>query len=135
MYPPFVGQGKCRDAPNPDWWYPRQENDYSYRHARALCEACPVMQECREYALATRDLHGMWGATTPRQRRAILAGIELLTEWGGYHGDAPGTVRGYYREKRCGEKPCDACRAAFNQRSNERQKAARRQKNEQEQAA
>lgn len=42
-------------------------------HWRALkiCARCPVTGECLEYALENREEFGIWGNTTPRQRRAI----------------------------------------------------------------
>jgi WhiB family redox-sensing transcriptional regulator len=39
--------------------------------AKAVCSICPVMQECRDRALATREEFGIWGGLTERQRRAI----------------------------------------------------------------
>ncbi|WP_223162775.1 WhiB family transcriptional regulator [Nocardioides antri] len=33
-----------------------------------------VLVECRAYALASRERHGVWGGTTPADRRAGVAG-------------------------------------------------------------
>jgi WhiB family redox-sensing transcriptional regulator len=42
-------------------------------HARALCGGCPVTAACLELALRIpAGAHGLWGATTARDRRAIL---------------------------------------------------------------
>ncbi len=38
-------------------------------HARAICESCPVHQECLQTALADRNLYGVWGGTTEAERR------------------------------------------------------------------
>lgn len=38
--------------------------------ARATCDACGVVAECLEYALATHQGYGMWGGLTPKQRRS-----------------------------------------------------------------
>ena len=40
-------------------------------HARRLLRRLPVRQECLETALADEALTGMWGGTTPVQRRAM----------------------------------------------------------------
>lgn len=42
-------------------------------HWRALkiCARCPVTKPCLEYALENREDFGVWGNTTPRQRRTI----------------------------------------------------------------
>jgi WhiB family transcriptional regulator, redox-sensing transcriptional regulator len=39
--------------------------------AKVVCFACPVRQECLEYALATDQPFGIWGGTTEAERRAI----------------------------------------------------------------
>ncbi len=40
--------------------------------AKEICEACGVRQECLEYALAIREPHGIWGALTETERKALL---------------------------------------------------------------
>lgn len=41
--------------------------------AKRLCARCPVLAECREYALSysTRVLPGIWGGLSEKERRAI----------------------------------------------------------------
>jgi WhiB family redox-sensing transcriptional regulator len=39
--------------------------------AVAICEGCPVRQECLETALADRNLFGVWGGTTQAERRRM----------------------------------------------------------------
>lgn len=33
---------------------------------------CPVREQCLQYALDSRHLHGVWGGTTENERRAML---------------------------------------------------------------
>lgn len=40
--------------------------------ATALCLECPVRKECLDYAMQNIEEHGIWGATTPAQRRSAL---------------------------------------------------------------
>jgi hypothetical protein len=40
--------------------------------AVALCRTCDVQGSCLAWALDVGDCHGVWGATTPRERRAML---------------------------------------------------------------
>ncbi|QNJ96044.1 WhiB family transcriptional regulator [Mycolicibacterium fluoranthenivorans] len=47
------------------------------RRAKQICRDCPVLKQCREYALATPEVHGIWGATTPRERAHLLADREV----------------------------------------------------------
>ena len=44
--------------------------------ARRICRRCPVQTECLETALAKpqhEDEYGVWGGTSPRERRALRA--------------------------------------------------------------
>ncbi len=42
--------------------------------AKRICLACPVVAECREHALRTPELHGIWGAMTANERARALLG-------------------------------------------------------------
>jgi len=37
-----------------------------------LCGTCAVQGPCLAWALQVGDCHGVWGGTTPRERRAML---------------------------------------------------------------
>jgi WhiB family transcriptional regulator, redox-sensing transcriptional regulator len=43
----------------------------TYETARAYCAVCPVRTECLETALADPRTHGLWGGTSPNERKAI----------------------------------------------------------------
>jgi hypothetical protein len=43
------------------------------RRAKQICRSCPVLDRCRKYALDAREPYGIWGATTPTERRRLLA--------------------------------------------------------------
>jgi len=40
--------------------------------AKAVCATCPVLRECREHALATREPYGVWGGLSEPEREALL---------------------------------------------------------------
>lgn len=42
--------------------------------AKDICAACPVITQCRDYALADPSLWGVWGGTTTVDRQRIRAG-------------------------------------------------------------
>lgn len=44
--------------------------------AKVVCARCPVRAECLDFALATRQVHGVWGGTSEDERRRILAKID-----------------------------------------------------------
>ncbi len=39
--------------------------------ATAICQGCPVREQCLEYALRTGQDHGIWGGLTPEERRRV----------------------------------------------------------------
>jgi hypothetical protein len=50
--------------------FPKKHKDISYiNSARAICDVCPVIRECKAYALQfpATDMHGVWAKMTPRQ--------------------------------------------------------------------
>jgi WhiB family redox-sensing transcriptional regulator len=40
--------------------------------AKAVCRRCPVMESCLQWALETGVEHGVWGATSEEERRAMM---------------------------------------------------------------
>lgn len=61
--------GRCRSAP-PSLFFPARGDDTS--RAVEICRGCPVLDECREYALAAPlVLSGIWGGTTGLERRRL----------------------------------------------------------------
>jgi WhiB family redox-sensing transcriptional regulator len=70
-------QARCRDADSDIFFHPEQERgDVKLRReerAKAACRACPVLERCRQYALAVHEPYGIWGGMTPRERSAELA--------------------------------------------------------------
>lgn len=43
----------------------------NYKHARAVCDSCPVWQPCRLAGMG--EAGGMWGGMTPVERRRVRA--------------------------------------------------------------
>ena len=38
--------------------------------AKSLCQTCPIMYECAQFAIQT-DVEGVWGGTNEKERKAI----------------------------------------------------------------
>lgn len=55
---------------DPEAFFP--EKGGSTRAAKAVCAACPVRQQCLDYALAHRETSGIWGGLSARERRDLL---------------------------------------------------------------
>ena len=61
----------CREA-DPELFFPvaaRGPGADEVARAKEVCAACRVRRECLQYALATHQLHGVWGGTTEDERR------------------------------------------------------------------
>jgi WhiB family transcriptional regulator, redox-sensing transcriptional regulator len=50
--------------------------------AKAVCRSCPVRRHCLAHALKTNEAYGIWGATTPTERRRLIAEGATLAPWG-----------------------------------------------------
>lgn len=57
-------------AIEPDLWFEAPSSPW-VAEAVAACLRCPVLTECRDYALAADERAGVWGATTEADRRAL----------------------------------------------------------------
>src|SRR4051812_14309832 len=62
-------RGACRSV-DPETFFPAP-NEPS-ESAVALCGTCTVQGPCLAWSLQVGDCHGVWGGTTPRERRAML---------------------------------------------------------------
>jgi WhiB family redox-sensing transcriptional regulator len=78
----WVERGLCVGA-DPELFYPSKDEGAPtgprdmadrQRHQAALniCARCPVQSDCLTWALTTKEMYGVWGCTTPRQRVKML---------------------------------------------------------------
>ena len=44
------------------------------KDAKALCQTCPIIEECKVYALEYEEQYGIWGGLTAKERQLILKG-------------------------------------------------------------
>jgi hypothetical protein len=42
-------------------------------NAKLICDFCPVKALCAEYAILAKEPYGIWGATTPAERKLITS--------------------------------------------------------------
>jgi hypothetical protein len=88
-YPNTTGFEPCATT-DPEIWFPERSNQYLKiaALAKSLCQTCPIMYECAEYAINT-DVVGIWGATDEKQRHAIQKAnkiepfrfVKMTIEW------------------------------------------------------
>lgn len=41
--------------------------------AKAICQRCPVIEECLDHAIANKERSGVWGGKSPSELRSIIA--------------------------------------------------------------
>lgn len=73
MMDDWTTQARCRFE-DPDLFFPSgtsQPARTQLEEARRICQVCPVRAPCLELAIATEERNGMWGGTTPNERRRM----------------------------------------------------------------
>ncbi|MBT8211883.1 MAG: WhiB family transcriptional regulator [Acidimicrobiia bacterium] len=55
-----------------DLFFPISEESSEATRAKAICEGCPVRDECLQYAFSTKQTEGVWGGMTGSERRRYL---------------------------------------------------------------
>ncbi len=78
------GQPPCSNAP--DLWFDAgnsQENgrdaipsQADYSAAKALCNTCEIVIQCRTHALKFKEPYGVWGGLSPIDRNRLYKQIE-----------------------------------------------------------
>ncbi|POX55072.1 WhiB family transcriptional regulator [Streptomyces sp. Ru71] len=62
---------------DPELFFPLTEDGASLaqiERARRICHGCPVLRECRTWAVRRGETDGVWGGLTARQRKSLSAG-------------------------------------------------------------
>ena len=55
--------------------------------AKEVCRACPVLRNCRHYAMTVSEPYGIWGAMTSRERALSSFGLSIGEHPGSSHSD------------------------------------------------
>jgi WhiB family transcriptional regulator, redox-sensing transcriptional regulator len=106
-------KAKCREMNTSFFFYDFDagNNDEWLVQAKAICESCEVMAECLSFALENGEVDGVWGGTTPAERRKMRRkapkprSIEPYLKDRAPHG-TPARRQQHYRD---GQKPCQVC--------------------------
>lgn len=72
---PKFKEPKCADVEDKDLFFPESNLQLEQRLPRlqSLCGSCIHQAECQAYAIRHEIRDGIWGGTTPNQRKALLA--------------------------------------------------------------
>ncbi|GAA2215839.1 WhiB family transcriptional regulator [Nonomuraea monospora] len=74
----WTAQAACQNS-DPELFFPLTWDGRPARHtalARRVCLACPVRLPCLNWAVETAEPDGMWGGTTPTERRGLRSARE-----------------------------------------------------------
>jgi WhiB family redox-sensing transcriptional regulator len=72
-------RGRCRAEDGSIFFPPthfehKPEREAREAAAKAICGRCSVRRECLEWALSTREPHGIWGGRSEIERKQLLLG-------------------------------------------------------------
>lgn len=69
---PKIAQGNYElgtDSPTDPFVEPVADNMNTPQvYATVLCSGCPLLEQCRDYAMEAKEPHGIWGGTRPIDR-------------------------------------------------------------------
>lgn len=66
----WAEHGICQEV-DPDLWFPEQGDRAANQKAKEICSECPVIAECREWAISSREPFGVWGGLSARERAQL----------------------------------------------------------------
>lgn len=69
----WAARPACQDA-DPELFFPITWGDRpgrSVEQAIDICRTCPVQRACLDWAVRTGEVDGIWGGTTPAERRKL----------------------------------------------------------------
>jgi WhiB family redox-sensing transcriptional regulator len=75
-FPDWRNEAACKGS-SQDIFFPEPKNP---KQAKLICQQCPVIFECLEYALAANEEHGVWGGTTSTERKTITNRTKRLVK-------------------------------------------------------
>lgn len=68
---PFNGTQLCKDMDS-EIFFPENYTDLeAVAKAKEICDGCWLKDKCLSFALETKEREGIWGGTTPYERKKI----------------------------------------------------------------
>ena len=59
----------------PEFFFPQRDSmnqiHLEIKVAKNVCERCPIINDCLEYAIIGEEAFGIWGGTTPEERKVL----------------------------------------------------------------
>jgi WhiB family transcriptional regulator, redox-sensing transcriptional regulator len=113
LTPPELPGARCaqRDQ-DPELWFPANGDRATAERAKAICRICPVRSACLEWALAANERTGIWGGTTPNERR-VLRRTDAKALITGIRGSTAADIRRSFRCLTTSELGCGSTRLTW----------------------
>lgn len=54
----------AQESLDPEWWFDEEMTEV----AKAICNSCPIVNECLRFAIQEGIKDGVWGGLTPSER-------------------------------------------------------------------
>lgn len=67
---PWYEEAACASYPA-ELFFPPSDAPSAANAAKAICEGCPVREECLSFALETAQAEGVWGGMNAGERRRL----------------------------------------------------------------
>lgn len=61
----------CKTADAEAIFFPVSPNAATIQAAKEVCHGCPVIEDCKRFALERREPHGVWGGMSEYERRVV----------------------------------------------------------------
>ena len=71
----FMAQGICSKRPEIDFF---AQGNAGIARAEAACVGCPVLEACRDFAIATNIEFGVWGGMSRNKRKVFHRATRAL---------------------------------------------------------
>jgi WhiB family transcriptional regulator, redox-sensing transcriptional regulator len=77
-YPQFTGEEPCTQVGS-EMFFPSDDETFYLQGDRVkqMCQSCPSLDPCLEYALSVR-VQGIWGGTTEKERVALRRQFNII---------------------------------------------------------
>lgn len=66
--PEWMDYAVCREIGGNEWF---PEKGFTSRHAKRMCQQCPVREVCLEYSIEENIVNGVWGGLGELERRPL----------------------------------------------------------------
>jgi WhiB family transcriptional regulator, redox-sensing transcriptional regulator len=66
----FAGHPACAEV-DPELFFPEVGETTKVAKAKVICAGCEIREACLDFALRHGEAFGVWGGTTPMERREM----------------------------------------------------------------